>query len=178
MQGDPKAVASVLGLKRSGSEYKGPCPLCGGHDRFHVRQGRHHNLIVHCRYGCEFKELARWLTDAGLVEDTRPQLLNTGAVDLAEVEMFLAAFCRSVDQGVPVSSAWRGYAHHAVRLLTGFSADEMIDMYLWRETFVGNLENHDLKMTQKDLRKFAAFHEAVSGREWMIRGCSCLTLTH
>ena len=31
-------IAKALGLKRSGSEYKGPCPLCGGNDRFHVRQ--------------------------------------------------------------------------------------------------------------------------------------------
>ena len=178
MLGDPKAVADVLGLKRAGGEYKGPCPLCGGQDRFHVKQGHQHNLIVHCRHGCQFKELARWLTDAGLVEDTRPKLQYSGKVDRAEVETFLAAFCRAVDDGVPVSSAWRVQARHAVRLLTRCSPEEFVDMYIWRETFVGNLENHDLKMTKKDLRKFMTFHQVISGKEWMIRGCACLTSMH
>ena len=37
-------------LKKSGSEWSGPCPLCGGDDRFHVREvdGR---ALVGCR-GC------------------------------------------------------------------------------------------------------------------------------
>ena len=37
-------------LKKSGSEWSGPCPLCGGEDRFHVREvaGR---ALVGCR-GC------------------------------------------------------------------------------------------------------------------------------
>lgn len=29
-----------LGLRRQGGEFKGPCPICGGVDRFHVKQGR------------------------------------------------------------------------------------------------------------------------------------------
>ena len=36
----PRQWAERLGnLKQSGGEYKGPCPLCGGTDRFHVREG-------------------------------------------------------------------------------------------------------------------------------------------
>lgn len=33
-----EVIAKSLGLKRKGSEYCGPCPLCGGKDRFHVRK--------------------------------------------------------------------------------------------------------------------------------------------
>lgn len=36
----PDQWAERLGnLNRKGHEYKGPCPLCGGEDRFHVKQG-------------------------------------------------------------------------------------------------------------------------------------------
>ena len=178
MLGDPQAVANVLGLKRAGSEYKGPCPLCGGRDRFHVKQGRQHNLIVHCRQGCQFKDLARWLTEAGLDEDTRPKSHDFEKVDKSEAEAFLLAFCTTVDKGGYVSKTWRMYAHRAVWQLTGFSAENMVDMYLWRETFAGNLENHDVKITKKDYEKYMAFMEAVSGYEWMIRGCACLSSMH
>ena len=42
----------ALDLKRRGVEYVGPCPLCGGEDRFHVRTGRYNNaVLVGCR-GC------------------------------------------------------------------------------------------------------------------------------
>ena len=30
---------SALDLTRRGSEFVGPCPVCGGDDRFHVREG-------------------------------------------------------------------------------------------------------------------------------------------
>lgn len=60
---------SALGLKRSGGEFKGPCPLCGGKDRFHVRQG-HTRLLAHCRQ-CQrpIKDLAR----ATFGETARPR---------------------------------------------------------------------------------------------------------
>ena len=41
----------ALGLRKRGRERKGPCPLCGGDDRFHVRLGRNGLAIVGCR-GC------------------------------------------------------------------------------------------------------------------------------
>ena len=31
--------AKACHLKKSGREWIGPCPLCGGTDRFHVRDG-------------------------------------------------------------------------------------------------------------------------------------------
>ncbi len=44
------AWSSRLDLKKHGSEFVGPCPLCGGENRFHVRPKRH-GCLVGCR-GC------------------------------------------------------------------------------------------------------------------------------
>ena len=41
----------ALDLKRRGVEWCGPCPLCGGEDRFHVRPGRNGAALAGCR-GC------------------------------------------------------------------------------------------------------------------------------
>ena len=52
----PRPLPSALewvqacGLVKRGREWCGPCPLCGGHDRFHVREGAARALIG-CR-GC------------------------------------------------------------------------------------------------------------------------------
>ena len=40
-----------LGLNKSGAEFVGPCPRCGGADRFHVREGQNGKALVGCR-GC------------------------------------------------------------------------------------------------------------------------------
>ena len=42
--------AQACGLKRQGREWVGPCPLCGGKDRFHVRNDDS-TVLVGCR-GC------------------------------------------------------------------------------------------------------------------------------
>ena len=49
-----------LPLKRVGGEWKGPCPVCGGTDRFHVREGSRAAVLASCR-GCAapFEALAR-----------------------------------------------------------------------------------------------------------------------
>ena len=47
----PEEWADALGLKRRGSEYVGPCPSCGGNDRFHLRPGRDGGTAIGCR-GC------------------------------------------------------------------------------------------------------------------------------
>ena len=40
-------------MKRHGKEWKGPCPICGGVDRFWIKE--HQNEVkVHCRHGCDF----------------------------------------------------------------------------------------------------------------------------
>ena len=64
----PESIAEAFGLKRSGAEYKGPCPICGGTDRFHVKNGTD-KLLLHCRNGCLFSDLAS-AVDIG--RDSRP----------------------------------------------------------------------------------------------------------
>ena len=43
--------AARLDLRNRSGEYVGPCPVCGGEDRFHVRRGRGGAAMVGCR-GC------------------------------------------------------------------------------------------------------------------------------
>ena len=44
--------AAIPALKRRGAEWVGPCPRCGGNDRFHVRPGAARGgAVVGCR-GC------------------------------------------------------------------------------------------------------------------------------
>lgn len=68
MRGDPEAVADALNLKKSGGEYKGPCPLCGGRDRFHVRPGKQTDLLIFCRHGCQYRDIMKLLETRGIVE--------------------------------------------------------------------------------------------------------------
>ena len=67
--GDIADIARSLGLKRVGSEYKGPCPECGGNDRFHIQRGKKHPIVMHCRHGCTFSTLAKHMRDRGLVTE-------------------------------------------------------------------------------------------------------------
>lgn len=59
---------AIPGLKRVGDEWHGPCPVCGGADRFWVTRGRAHECIAACRHRCDF---ARILEAAGLMADRR-----------------------------------------------------------------------------------------------------------
>lgn len=65
-------VARSLGLKKSGSEYKGPCPnpSCGGTDRFHIQRGRVHPILMYCRHGCDFATLAKEMHNRGLMSES------------------------------------------------------------------------------------------------------------
>ena len=65
--GDIVSVAHSLGLKKKGSEWAGPCVECGGHDRFSIKRGRLHPIVMHCRHGCTFSTLAKHMRDRGLV---------------------------------------------------------------------------------------------------------------
>ena len=47
-----EAAADGLGLARQSGELSGPCPSCGGHDRFHVRR-RGTAALVGCRGCCD-----------------------------------------------------------------------------------------------------------------------------
>ncbi len=65
---DLSLIAMKLGLRRHGNEYKGPCPCCGGTDRFHIRHGHSQPVLYHCRQGCSFAEISRAL---GLEDSNR-----------------------------------------------------------------------------------------------------------
>ena len=54
----PEEWAEAAGLKREGRDYVGPCPLCGGTDRFHVKAGRVRAAVVGCR-GCD-GPISKW----------------------------------------------------------------------------------------------------------------------
>ena len=43
--------------RQVGSEWKGPCPRCGGHDRFHLKPGGRVPVLASCRHGCPFRDL-------------------------------------------------------------------------------------------------------------------------
>lgn len=45
--------------RRTGQEYAGPCPVCGGEDRFHVGPGRKREVVAGCRKDCKFEELVK-----------------------------------------------------------------------------------------------------------------------
>ena len=68
MNHDLSYIAQSLGLKKMGGEYKGPCPICGGDDRYWMKRGRKHDFVVGCRHGCSFPSIMRELESRGLVE--------------------------------------------------------------------------------------------------------------
>ena len=62
-------IAEGLGLKKMGGEYKGPCPCCGGDDRFHIKEGNGGVMLLHCRYLCSYASIMQDLRNRGLVEN-------------------------------------------------------------------------------------------------------------
>lgn len=55
----PDEWAQRLGLARRGAEHVGPCPICGGSDRFRCRAGRTRATLAACRR-CTDSGSARW----------------------------------------------------------------------------------------------------------------------
>jgi hypothetical protein len=58
-------IANQLGLKRHGSEYKGPCPNCNGNDRFWIKE-YNGNVSVNCRQCGDWKAIQKRLLDMEL----------------------------------------------------------------------------------------------------------------
>lgn len=170
MRGDPEAVANALGLKRSGGEWKGPCPQCGGHDRFHIRRGRHHDLILHCRAGCQFGDLAGILRALGVIEDDREKW-QTFEVDGDNLEDFLRAFVRCIDRRVPIHSRWRFEARRAVEKITGLKPDEFLDAYLYCECVKSDLAATGMFRADQSIENYKALSTVIEGREWIAKGC-------
>lgn len=54
-------AARGITLKKVGKQYEGPCPICGGHNRFHVCRGSKQPVVAKCRHGHQYVELRREL---------------------------------------------------------------------------------------------------------------------
>lgn len=89
---DVQGIAEALGLKRAGSEYKGPCPLCGGHDRFHIKEGQSADLILLCRHGCRYGDIMRELESRHLVpkDDFKPTHYRKSDLSYCDTLMMVA----------------------------------------------------------------------------------------
>ena len=60
---DAAIIAESLDLKRNGTGWRGPCPICGGSDKsqkFVIRDDGDH-VLVHCFAGCEQDAIVREL---------------------------------------------------------------------------------------------------------------------
>ena len=69
--GDLIPGAEALGLKRVGHSYVGPCPICGGTDRFSINHGKDGFAWVHCRKGCLQREIIQSLVGDGFAQNYR-----------------------------------------------------------------------------------------------------------
>lgn len=86
-------AAGELGLKRMGNEYHGPCPVCGGNDRFWLAKGRSHDILATCRQGCGFGEIAKELISRGLMlrdEDYQRPVYRQEDLDAADFAVVVA----------------------------------------------------------------------------------------
>ena len=99
MRGDLERVADSLGLRRVGSEYKGPCPCCGGDDRFHVKTGRSADLLVYCRHGCRYADIARELERRGIIESDEYQPQAYRKADLEYCDFLLLVMEGAIAKG-------------------------------------------------------------------------------
>jgi len=59
-------IARQLGLRKVGQAWRGSCPLCGGRNRFQIREGRNAALLT-CWGGCDRKDLLAELRRRGLL---------------------------------------------------------------------------------------------------------------
>jgi len=66
---EPRAgeIARQLGLRKTGPNcWRGPCPICGGRNRFQIREGRS-GPLVWCWAGCHRNDLLAELRRRGLL---------------------------------------------------------------------------------------------------------------
>ena len=64
-------LGEELKLKGGPQELKGPCPNCGGDDRFWIKKGNKLPFIFGCRAGCSFSDIIKDLADRGLIENEK-----------------------------------------------------------------------------------------------------------
>ena len=100
-----EGIAEGLGLKRAGSEYKGPCPLCGGTDRFHIKQGQHADLILLCRHGCRYADIMRGLEDRGLVPKGEHKPVHYRQADISYCDALIMVAQGNINAGETFKTA-------------------------------------------------------------------------
>ena len=65
--------------RKVGKEWNGPCPCCGGTDRFHVGPGSKAEVVAGCRKGCSFEDLVRAVFGGPSPRPGRPSWDRHGA---------------------------------------------------------------------------------------------------
>jgi phage/plasmid primase-like uncharacterized protein len=66
-------IIEKYGLKRVGHEWHGPCPNCGGDDRFWIAD-HNGNLKHHCRKDCALSDRTRQMEQDGLLPKFEPRV--------------------------------------------------------------------------------------------------------
>ena len=75
--------ARACDLKKEGREWVGPCPLCGGTDRFSVKPGHSREAVIYCRHcvgGASKEERLKWYSEVtqAVFADGRASALDNG----------------------------------------------------------------------------------------------------
>lgn len=98
-------IISSHGLKKHGKEYKGPCPACGGDDRFWI--ANHNGMVkVHCRQCGDWKSIIEQLHAEGLWPSLQP--ISDNVVQLRNEDDFPVQEGQSYNErkGVRLFNAW------------------------------------------------------------------------
>lgn len=106
-------IAERLELKRMGAQFSGPCPVCGGDDRFHVKRGKTHDVLYHCRQGCQFIEIVKELQDRGIIEnDFKPDpnfVSNEQKSQLVNDRLYITMYENQYKGSRPSLKDWKRY---------------------------------------------------------------------
>lgn len=89
-------LGRALGLKRSGKTFAGPCPYCGGRDRFFLGPGKLHEVVFGCRNcGKDTGPIIRALIELGLWQDSNQEQVvqrRYNPDDIMYVDVFLMMY--------------------------------------------------------------------------------------
>jgi hypothetical protein len=114
-------IAEQLGLKRQGRTFAGPCPICGGTDRFTLSKGKKYDVLYHCRHGCQFSHIIKELEDRGIVEKDEYNKPSTyisrhDKEQLVKDRFYTAMYEQEAKQNKDMSlSDWRKYKQASER---------------------------------------------------------------
>ena len=177
IEGNLDVIATALGLRKSGSEFKGPCPICGGRDRFHIKTGHSQQLLVHCRHGCDWRDLAARLKSFGLARDSDPVPVTFSEASTEDCLEFIGMLANSIHLCRPVHSRWRAEARRCFYRLTGLSGQQLIDAFLWVEVFDSAIADPKINIRAEDFDRRATFGDYLDEWGWLLETCVWMTFT-